>query len=93
MIILDSPLLVSSILIFLLKWIYFGMTKALLSLFSGVVLFLIFLGIGYLGSKIFKREALGGGDIKLAFVMGESLGIFYAIIAQAGKFNTNISST
>ena len=57
------------------------MTKALLSLFSGIVLFLIFLGIGYLGSKIFKREALGGGDIKLAFVMGESLGIFYAIIA------------
>lgn len=81
MIILDSPLIISSILIFILKWIYFGIQDALLGLLSGVILFLIFLGIGYIGSKIFKREALGGGDIKLAFVMGESVGIMYAIIA------------
>ncbi len=80
MIILDSPLIISSILIFFLKWIYFGIQEALISLFSGAILFLIFLGIGFLGSKIFKREALGGGDIKLAFVMGESVGILYAII-------------
>lgn len=81
MIILDSPLIISAILIFSLKWIYYGITEALFSLLYGVILFIFMFSIGLLGKKMFKREALGGGDIKFAFVMGQSLGIQYALIS------------
>ncbi len=81
MIILDSPLLFSALFLFVLKWISFGFSEALWSLVDGLALFLIFLFIGYIGSILFKREALGGGDIKLAFVMGEALSIPYALMA------------
>ena len=81
MLILDSPLVISSFLIFGLKWYYFGISEAWNALEDGVILFLIFLFIGYLGSLLFKREALGGGDIKLSFVMGLSLSTPYALMA------------
>ncbi len=81
MIILDSPLVLSSLLIFGLKWFYYGLSSALWSLLDGAILFFIFYLIGYFGSKLFSREALGGGDIKLAFVMGLLLGVPHAIMA------------
>ena len=81
MLILDSPLLVSIILIFILKFVYFGIKEALLGLLSGLVLFIFMLLVGIIGKKMFKREALGGGDIKLSFVIGLSLGIPYAMIS------------
>ena len=75
MIILDSPLIISVVLIFFLKWFYFDIKTALLSLTHGLVLFIFMLIIGFLGRIIYKREALGGGDIKLSFVIGMTLGI------------------
>ena len=81
MLILDSPLLVSIILIFILKFVYFGIKEALLGLLSGLVLFIFMFLVGVIGKKMFKREALGGGDIKLSFVIGLSLGIPYAMIS------------
>lgn len=35
---------------------------------------ILFIGIAWLGKKILKREALGGGDVKLAIVSGLLLG-------------------
>jgi len=81
MIILDSPLVVSSILIFLLKWFYYGLSYALNGLISGVILFSFMLLVAFLGKKMFKREALGGGDIKLSFVIGLLLGAKHAFLA------------
>lgn len=80
-IILDSPLIISSILLFILKFIYFGYKDALLSLISGIFLFLVMYLIKIIGDKIFKRESLGGGDIKLAFVIGYTLGFRLSLIA------------
>jgi len=87
MIILDSPLVVSSILILIIRFIYQGYRGLLVSLGSGIFLFLLMLFIGFLGKKLFKRDALGGGDIKLSFVIGLSLAslsmpyVSYALIA------------
>lgn len=86
MIINDSPLVVSAILIFLIKWYDVGIINALMSLVSGLVVF----GIAYLlrlfGYIAFKQEALGGGDIKLSFVagmlVGVKLGIVYIVLAS-----------
>ena len=81
MIILDSPLVISSICVFLLKWIYYGIEEAMHALLAGVILFLFMILVGYLGKWLFKREALGGGDIKLSFVVGMILGIPHAFMA------------
>ena len=81
MIILDSPLVISSILIFILKWYFININEALIGLFSGLSLFLIMFFTGYVGSKIFKREALGGGDIKLSFVIGLTLGLEHGLVS------------
>ena len=86
MIINDSPLVVSAILIFLIKWYDAGMVDALMSLVSGLVIF----GVAYLlrlfGYLVFKQEALGGGDIKLSFIagmlVGVKLGIVYIVLAS-----------
>lgn len=86
MIINDSPLIVSAILIFIIKWLNTGIVSALLSILSGLILF----GVAYLlmlfGSLVFKQEALGGGDIKLSFVagmvLGVKLGILYIVLAS-----------
>lgn len=86
MIINDSPLVLSAILIFIIKWLDTGMVSALMSLVYGLVIF----GVAYLlmlfGSLVFKQEALGGGDIKLSFVagmvLGIKLGIIYIVLAS-----------
>ncbi len=81
MIILDSPLIISSILVFILKLIFLGYKEAIFSIFSGFLIFLIMYLMGYLGKIVFKKDALGGGDIKFMFVVGEILSFQYALTA------------
>lgn len=81
MIILDSPLIVTIVCLFFLRLIYFGVINAFINFGYGILSFLIMLFIGYVGSLIFKREALGGGDIKFSFVLGMALGFQYALMA------------
>lgn len=80
-IILDSPLVVSSILIIILKLIYNGYKDTILSILSGIVIFLVMYLIKIIGDKIFNRESLGGGDIKLSFVIGLTLGFRLSLIS------------
>jgi leader peptidase (prepilin peptidase)/N-methyltransferase len=46
--------------------------SGLLGSICGGVLFFI---MSFLGSKIFRREALGGGDVKFIFALGTFLGV------------------
>ena len=80
-VILDSSLVVSSLIILLCKLIFFGFRTFLISVISGAILFAFMLGIGFLGKIIFKRESLGGGDIKLAAFFGFTLGVRLSIIS------------
>lgn len=81
LIILDSPLIISSILIIILKFIYFGSIAASKAFLSGIFLFVVMYLIGLLGNKLFNKESLGGGDIKLAFVIGLILGIRLGLVS------------
>lgn len=81
MIILDSPLIVSIVLIIILKLVYFGFKTTIYSIISGLILFLIMLLIENLGSLILKKDSLGGGDIKFAFLMGLTLDVKLGIVA------------
>lgn len=80
-IILDSPLVVTSVLIFALKFTFFGLKASLLGVISGFVLFVFMLMVRKIGNFMFKRESLGGGDIKLSFVVGNILGIRLGLCA------------
>lgn len=81
MIILDSPLIVSGIILFIARTGFFGLANALFNLLNGVITFLVMLFIGFFGKWLFKKEALGGGDIKLSFIMGVALGFRFSIVA------------
>lgn len=74
-VILDMPLVLACIIIFLLKFIYFEPIIAFKSLFSGILVFLFMVLVKYVGDYFFKRESLGWGDVKLSFIMGLSLSI------------------
>lgn len=81
MIILDSPLVVGVIVTFVLKLIYFGLNQTLYDILCGIALFCVMLLIEQIGQIIFKKEALGGGDIKFAFLIGFILKFRLGLIA------------
>ena len=58
------------ILIFIIKTVYGGLIPAFASVTNGFILFLIMYGTKHLGDKLFQKESLGGGDIKLSFIAG-----------------------
>ena len=74
MIINDSPLIVSAVLIIILAYLIGGFKHVLLRIISGVVLFLFMYLVGKIGSIVFKKEALGGADVKLAGIIGLAVG-------------------
>lgn len=79
MIILDSPLIISSILILIIKYYYHGIAAVGYALLSGLIVFGAMYLLMLLGNFLFKKESLGGGDIKLSFVSGLSLGIYLGL--------------
>ena len=85
-IILDSPIILGSILIIIIKLLSTSLKDSLISFGSGILIFAIMYGIMLLGNLLFKKESLGGGDIKLSFiaglVLGPKLGIFYIIFGS-----------
>ena len=84
MIILDSPLVISSVLILIIKIVNYGFIEGLKAFGSGLLVFLMMYLLMLFGNFVFKKETLGGGDIKLSFVAGVSLGpilgIFYIVL-------------
>ena len=57
-----------------------GVSAALVSILSGIILFLVMYGIMLFGNYLFKKETLGGGDIKMMFVFGLLLHPFLGIV-------------
>lgn len=74
MVILDSPLIISSVLLIILKYFEVGLLNTIYAIIYGISMFIIMYVIQILGNKIYKKESLGGGDIKLAFIIGLTLG-------------------
>ena len=86
MIINDSPLIISSVLITIIKIISLGLKEGIYSILSGLLIFIIVYLLMLFGNFLFKKESLGGGDIKLSFIagltLGPILGVFYIILAS-----------
>lgn len=80
-IISDEVLIVSAILLMIEIFLLKGIDGLLVSLFNGAVAFGIMYLIKQLGDFIFKKESMGGGDIKLLFVFGLVMGWEMSLIS------------
>lgn len=80
LIILDEVLLVGIIGVLTVSFFQSGFNGLIISLLSGFLLFFFMLMVKIIGDKAFKRESLGGGDIKLSFFIGAVLGYKLAFI-------------
>ena len=74
MIILDEVLIVSILSIIILYVIDIGLYETSIKILYGAGAFISMLLIKKLGDAIFKQESLGGGDIKLMFLIGLVIG-------------------
>lgn len=74
LIIPDEVTIFFCILMFTVKLVVEGIKSASLALLSGLFLFLLMYFIMILGNWIFKKESLGGGDVKLMFFVGIAIG-------------------
>lgn len=74
MIILDEVIAVACILIILLELVFFGLEFTVNKILSGILAFITMYGIKIIGDKMFKKESMGGGDIKLMFLFGIVIG-------------------
>jgi prepilin signal peptidase PulO-like enzyme (type II secretory pathway) len=70
-----------SIYFFIILTLKEGIEGSSISLLNGVVLFCIMYLIMLVGNKLFKKESLGGGDIKLMFIFGMILGPLLGIVS------------
>lgn len=66
----DSVTTFFGIVIMILNFFKFGATGAAEHLLYGLIMFVFMYALGLFGKVAFKKESLGGGDIKLLFVLG-----------------------
>lgn len=74
MIILDEVLVAATLMIVIIDLFGIGIEQTAGHIYSAVGAFLVMYAIKILGDKAFKKESLGGGDIKLMFLFGLVLG-------------------
>ena len=77
----DGPLFTAIILVILVKLYFLSYKAVSYSVISGLIMFVLFLLIKFFGDRIFKKESLGGGDIKLAILLGVVLNFKLAMVA------------
>ena len=81
MIIPDSVLIVFSILIMIIKYFIYGINELGMSILNGIGAFIFMFLLKLLGDFIFKKESMGGGDIKLLGIFGLMFGFPMAIVS------------
>lgn len=79
MIILDEIIAISGILIIILDLIFFGFEYTAMHIIGGMLSFASMYLVKIIGDHIFKKESMGGGDIKLMFLFGLVIGFPLAI--------------
>ncbi len=79
MIISDSVLIVSGILLIIEIIFIYGFKTLGIGLLNGLISFVIMYLLRLFGNFLFKQDSMGGGDIKLMFIFGLVLGFDMAI--------------
>lgn len=81
LIIPDSVLIIFSILLLIELCLKNGITNIYLPILNGILSFVCMYVIKLIGDFLFKKESMGGGDIKLLFVIGMVLGFPEALFS------------
>lgn len=81
MIIPDSVLLVFGVIIITLLYYLNGFSDTIESIISGIFAFVSMFILKKIGDFIFKKESMGGGDIKLLFIFGMVLSYLPAMLS------------
>ena len=88
----DKVLIVGGILLIIELFIYYGyldgssfnimssLKSTGFSILDGIIMFGVMYLIKLMGDFIFKKESMGGGDIKLMFIFGLTIGIINSIV-------------
>lgn len=79
----DEVNITFAILIFITNILRYGFIGALKYLGNGLIIFLFIYLIMLLGNFLFKQESLGGGDVKLLFVLGMTLPLMLSFTSIA----------
>lgn len=77
----DRVIVISLIMVLIIKLIYGNIEIFIHTLISATIMFLIMYLIKILGDIMFKKESLGGGDIKLMTLIGASIGIIPSLFS------------
>ena len=77
----DSVLIVFSWLIIIIKYFIVGIKGVGMSLLSSSLAFIFMFLLKLLGDFLFKKESMGGGDIKLLAVFGLMFGFPMSILS------------
>lgn len=81
LIIPDEVLITFSLILFIEILLINGINAVLYSILNGVLAFVTMYLLKKLGDFIFKKESMGGGDIKLMFIFGMTLTYPIAILS------------
>ncbi len=76
----DRVILISLILVLVFKYSFLGLDSLINAVISGCCVFAFMLFIKFCGDRIFKKESLGGGDIKLMGLVGATIGFIPSLI-------------
>ena len=79
MIIPDEVIGVSSIMLIILELVFFGLEYTVYKIIAGILAFVLMYVIKLIGDRLFKKESMGGGDIKLMFLFGIVIGFSLSI--------------
>lgn len=77
----DSVLIVFSLFIIIIKFFIVGFKGVGISLLNGLAAFIFMFLLKLFGDFLFKKESMGGGDIKLMAVFGLTLGFPMTIVS------------
>lgn len=77
----DSVLLGGFFLLLITTFLSFNIKYTIKSLLSGILMFLVIYALRLIGNHLFKKDTIGGGDIKLMFLIGFILGPLNSLLA------------
>ncbi len=77
----DRVVFGSTIMILATYIVFYNFSDYKMKLVGMVVLFVLMLLVKLVGDKVFKRESLGGGDIKIMLPIGLALGTYNGIFS------------
>ena len=81
MIIPDEIIIFASVMLLSITFVDQGLISFLTSLYNGIIAFGFMFALKLFGDFVFKKESMGGGDIKLLFVFGIFFGWEMAIFS------------